>query len=322
MKRYAVLTVQKLSRKNLTAIKKRNEHVNRVQNASNINPERTKLDRCIMGPENADWISLYKDCLRGLPYYNSLGSKRLRSDAVIGVEAITTMSHEMAEHVNVEEWCEANNDWMKKYFGEENVVHGVLHMDEGTPHIHYFITPILDGKFNAKELLGNKVKYTAMQTDYANAMEPFGLVRGSQGERLNYLSVQELYRETGEGIEDLPFVLENETAKEYRARANELYRNSQLRENKVSIENKVLSGIKSRNEEFQAIIAAKDQVIAEYEDRLENMEIRGIKVKNIIAAVEKHEDQATISKYLADIASLAEVGEVLLDMEHKEQERQ
>ena len=67
----------------------------------------------------------------------------MASNAVIGVEALLQMSHDMIDKVNIMSGVEANNNWMKDYFGEENVLHGVLHMDEATPHnTHYFITPV------------------------------------------------------------------------------------------------------------------------------------------------------------------------------------
>lgn len=320
-KHYAILKIQKLNRKERRELQMRCNHANRNKNAANVDPTKVTLNRCLVGLENSDWYSLFKERYAALTYYKLPETKQLRKDAVIGVEVVASMSHEAVEYINIEDWCNANTEWMKKHFGEENVLHGVLHMDEGTPHIHFFVTPVLNGRFNSKEFLGGKLDFVRRQTEYAKAMEPFGLVRGSQNERLNYLSVQELYHETGQGVEDLPNTKENETAEEYRERVNELYCNSQLRENKLRNKNKLLSSVKEHNEEYQAIIAAKDQLIAEYEERLENMEIRGIKVKNIIAAVEKHEDQNTISKYLADIASLAEVGEELLAIE-KEQERQ
>lgn len=33
-------------------------------------------------------------------------------------------------------WCADNLDWLRKTYGEDNVVSAVLHMDETTPHIH------------------------------------------------------------------------------------------------------------------------------------------------------------------------------------------
>ena len=36
----------------------------------------------------------------------------------------------------LDEWCQDNIDWLKKTYGEENVVAATLHLDESTPHIH------------------------------------------------------------------------------------------------------------------------------------------------------------------------------------------
>lgn len=43
----------------------------------------------------------------------------------------------------LDEWCQDNLDWLRKTYGEDNVVSAVLHMDEETPHIHATIVPIV-----------------------------------------------------------------------------------------------------------------------------------------------------------------------------------
>lgn len=324
-KHYAIFKLQKLNRKERRELQMRSKHVNRETNSSNVDPEKGSLNRCLVGRENSDWYALFQERFNNLPYYKLPEAKKLRKDAVIGVEVITSMSHEAAEHVNIEEWCEANIEWMQKHFGEENVLHGVLHMDEGTPHIHFFITPVISGRFNAREFLGGKLDFVRRQTEYAKAMEPFGLSRGSEGARLKYTTVQQLYDITTDEIADLPPTREGESVAEYRARVNDIYIGAQLLERKMHNQVTVLKAIKERNEEYQEKInslheelRALEKMLENEKKKKENLTIRGLKVNDIVAAIEKHPDQEAISMYLHDLAHLADVGAIILAEENQE----
>ncbi|KAA6321285.1 Plasmid recombination enzyme [termite gut metagenome] len=46
----------------------------------------------------------------------------------------------------LDDWCRDNIDWLKKTYGEENVVAATLHMDETTPHIHASVVLIVRGE--------------------------------------------------------------------------------------------------------------------------------------------------------------------------------
>lgn len=58
-------------------------------------------------------------------------------------DAITTMGS----------LCKAAREWAIKEFGEENVVGVDLHTDESSPHVHVVVTPVCDGKLQAKAWL-------------------------------------------------------------------------------------------------------------------------------------------------------------------------
>lgn len=49
--------------------------------------------------------------------------------------------------------AKAAREWAIKEFGEENVVGVDLHTDESSPHVHVVVTPIKDGKLQAKNWL-------------------------------------------------------------------------------------------------------------------------------------------------------------------------
>ncbi|MBQ8626408.1 MAG: plasmid recombination protein [Agathobacter sp.] len=128
---------------------------------------------------------------------NATGRK-VRKDAVLEIEVVLTYSHTKEDAISIDDWKKANVEWVKKYFGEENVISAVLHQDEATPHIHVMVTPIDresgQPKFNAKKWLGGRALMAQMQTDYAKAMEQFGLRRGEENTRASHQDLQTFYR--------------------------------------------------------------------------------------------------------------------------------
>lgn len=54
--------------------------------------------------------------------------------------------------------AKAAKEWAIKEFGEENVVGVDLHTDESSPHVHVVVTPVQDGKLQAKAWLDGSAR--------------------------------------------------------------------------------------------------------------------------------------------------------------------
>ena len=52
-------------------------------------------------------------------------------------------------------------DWLKSYYPECPIVHAVIHFDEGTPHMHVILVPLLGGQLQADKIKGYKGKSQA-----------------------------------------------------------------------------------------------------------------------------------------------------------------
>jgi hypothetical protein len=52
-------------------------------------------------------------------------------------------------------------DWLKSYYPECPIVHAVIHFDEGTPHMHVILVPLLGGQLQADKIKGYKRKSQA-----------------------------------------------------------------------------------------------------------------------------------------------------------------
>jgi hypothetical protein len=129
------------------------------------------------------------------------GIQRMRQDAVKGMEFILTASPERFKRDEMGQvigdyrehpWVKANLEFMQQQYGK-NLVAFTLHQDEKTPHIHAIVVPITaDGRLCAKELFNPKT-LRQLQTDYAQAMKPFGLERGIKGSRAQHVEMKHIY---------------------------------------------------------------------------------------------------------------------------------
>lgn len=328
-KNFAILRTEKLNRNKVQEIKRRCEHVNRIKYAENVNQAMSNQNRCVIGENSSDWYQLFRERYKQLDYYKQKDSRKLRSDAVIGIEAVATMSHGFSDNIDIGQWVEANNKWMQQYFGKENVIHGVLHMDEATPHIHYFITPVKDGRFSAREVMGDKHEYSERQTEYAKAMEQFGLQRGLQrGSRANYVELSGLYAEV-KNVVDLPDTGISESAEEYRARINPEYRGLQTRLTLLERENadyKLTQDYATSLEKQMYQLQVEFKELKEKEQKLEyeskHRTVGDLCIENIQYTIENYPDKDTLAAYLDVIGQLDEWGKSQRndgEFEHKDE---
>ena len=191
-------------------------HTMRLHDVKNADPEKRALNEILIGDDTIKDVfntpmeearqksknheyKTYEDYAEDTKWMveNATG-KKVRKDAVLEVEVVLTYSSSAIDKVPLDEWKEANVKWLKDYFGEDNVVSAVLHMDETTPHIHAMVTPIDrdsgEPKFNAKKWLGGRALMSQMQTSYAESMEKFGLQRGEKNTRASHQDLQTFYR--------------------------------------------------------------------------------------------------------------------------------
>lgn len=127
-----------------------------------------------------------------------------RKDACVAEEVMVTTSPEYwgdwKTQIDSKEfqdkldaWQDATMKWFKKKYGD-NVVQAELHLDETTPHIHLMIVPIMEKNGQnvlcAKDMFAPK-ELNKNQTEYAKAMEGFGLVRGQERSESKHISFHE-----------------------------------------------------------------------------------------------------------------------------------
>lgn len=129
---------------------------------SHIDPARTHLNQTLQGAATADDVALAaKALMRGA------GIGKLRKDAVKCIEAVFSLppDHAIDDTAYFTD-CAA---WAGVYFGgAANILSVDIHRDEGAPHCHVLILPLVNNRMDGSNLIGGKKKLHEMQMQFFN----------------------------------------------------------------------------------------------------------------------------------------------------------
>ena len=213
---YVVLHLDK-SPRNESAM---TNHIERRVIAPNVDPTRTHLNK-----ELIKFTEGVKDRTEAIQHRikNAELSRKVGKNQVQVIRFILSGSTEDMLRIQAEgkldDWCRDSMDWLKKEYGEKNVVAATLHLDEEAPHIHASVVPIVQGerrkKKSNKEQEAPKKQYKKKKADrprlcaddvmtkdklihyqdsYAEAMAKYGLERGIKGSEARHITTSEFYR--------------------------------------------------------------------------------------------------------------------------------
>ena len=189
---YAICRVAKIKTAQAGAAK--TAHNYRQRETPNADTERKPLNHEYVNTAERNYWELATERIQ------EAGAK-VRPDSVRGVEVLLTASPEAFKRRedgsqadwHGSKWAEANIAFLKGRFGEENVVSCTLHQDELTPHFHAVVVPLTpDGRLSAKDVFNPKT-LRALQTEYAEAMKPFGMERGVEHSRAKHETMRHVY---------------------------------------------------------------------------------------------------------------------------------
>lgn len=198
MSTYAILRIKKRKMGEAAAMAR-----HALREASTPNADPAKLgENTVMGPSTAAGVMA---SLRA-----KLPEKR-RKDAVPCIELFVGASPEAIKGMSrkrQDAYFKQALGWIGERFGgRANLVSAVIHRDETTPHMQVLLVPLLDGKLNAKRMVGNRGDMQQMQTDFAELVgKPFGLRRGEKGSKAQHTSIRQFYgaMAAAGGVDALP----------------------------------------------------------------------------------------------------------------------
>ncbi len=208
---YAICRVAKIKTAQAGAAK--TAHNYRQRETPNADTERKPLNREYVNTAERNYWELATERIQ------EAGAK-VRPDSVRGVEVLLTASPEAFKRQadgsphdwHGSQWAEANIAFLKAKFGEQNVVSCTLHQDELTPHFHAVVVPLTaDGRLSAKDLFNPKT-LRVLQTEYAEAMKPFGMERGVEHSRAKHEVMRHVYGAQERSRDELTTLTEPEPA--------------------------------------------------------------------------------------------------------------
>lgn len=191
-------------------------HIERTIDPKNADKNRTHLNRELIDFPNG--ISNRTQAIQHRIETANI-KRKITKDQVRVIRINLSGTHADMKRIEAEgklnEWCKDTVNWLKKTYGEKNVVSAVLHMDEKTPHIHASVVPIVVGqrrkakegakKKNTVRLCADdimtKTKMVEYQDSYAQVMAKYSLERGIRGSEARHITTGEYYRNIFEQAE-------------------------------------------------------------------------------------------------------------------------
>ena len=197
---YCFMDIKKIKSLNVMAAKYKHNY--REITVPNAVPELSGMNRelvPLIGKDGnpVDYNEAFKQKMESLEYYKD---HKLRSNAVLAYEIVTTFSHEDAGKVDVEKWQEDNVKWLKDTFNltPENgncVLSVMYHGDEyGNVHCHSLVVPVNEeGRICASRFTDGAAALRRLQDSYAKAMQEHGLKRGIERSSAKHQDIKKFY---------------------------------------------------------------------------------------------------------------------------------
>jgi Chromosome segregation ATPases len=193
---YAVIHMQKIKMGGVRGIQNHNERIKESHTNPDIDYSKSSQNKIIDNqPDDKTYYNRIRDRIKDLDL-----PKAVRKDAVTMCGFICTSDKAFFEKMTPEQqdqFFQESYNFLKERYGEKNIVAATVHLDETTPHMHYYMVPVTtDGRLSAKDIF-TKTELQRLQTEYHRHMksEGFDLDRGVSSDR-KHLDVQEFKLET------------------------------------------------------------------------------------------------------------------------------
>lgn len=143
------------------------------------------------------------DYEQAIQKFDELLPKQRRKNAVVGLNFIVTTSEEFSSKEEEFDFYEKSRKYIAEQFGE--VVGWAIHKDETSTHMQVVTIPLVDGKLNARQLIGgDRNRMKRIQTEfYEQVGKEFGLKRGKDVEETKdiHKTVEQKHREKEKELE-------------------------------------------------------------------------------------------------------------------------
>ena len=190
--------------------------------------------------------------------YDDYLPKKYRKDAVVGLMFVVTTSNEFENPEDEEQYYRKAVAFIRQRFGK--VVGWAIHRDETSTHLQAVTIPLVDGKLNAKKLIGgSKHRMQEIQQKfYEEVGKPFGLERGKENSQAQHKTVEEKHKEEERKLWESAHKIE-ELQKNLEARECEILD----RENNVAEKEKELLQKETDLNNKETVLNEREEIMAE-----------------------------------------------------------
>lgn len=146
-------------------------------------------------------LNLYSDNFENsFEKFKELLPKKRRKNAVVALNFLVTTSEEFESEAAEIMYYTKAVEFIGKNFG--TVVGWAIHKDETSTHLQAVTIPLVDGKLNARELVGgSKNRMREIQNSFFKEVgESFGLLRGLEGSKAVHQTVEQKIRKEREEL--------------------------------------------------------------------------------------------------------------------------
>ena len=178
--------MEKYKRADIVGIERENERDENYKSTRNpqIDKSKTSLNYHTM-PYEKKYLSFIDERIKQLS-----PKRKIKDDAVLITSFILGSDKEFFDGISPETQKQFFSDcteFFAERYGKENIVSAVVHLDESTPHLHFNLMPITDGRLCAKELF-DRTALRELQTDFYEVVgRKYGLKRGKEGSTAKHL---------------------------------------------------------------------------------------------------------------------------------------
>ena len=140
---------------------------------AHIDPSLSHLNRTIAGIMDApdEVVKAARALMTGAGIY----IKKLRKDYVQAIELLFSLPTGVI--VDEAAYFMRCTEWVAQQFGVNNILSSDIHNDEGQPHCHVLILPLVQGKMAAKTLKTREKTAKLTESFWIEVAEPAGLKR-------------------------------------------------------------------------------------------------------------------------------------------------
>lgn len=184
---YAICRMQKFKMRDVKGIQIHNQREKESHTNHDIELDRTQLNYDLHNNGHIDYLKTVKDKIE----QNVETNRAIRKDAVVMCEFVVTSDREffdvldMVDPAQQKVFFKEAYSFLKDRYGEQNIVHAAVHLDEKTPHMHVGIVPVTgENKLSAKQIF-NRKELVSLQDDFHAYMveKGFYLERGVSSDK-------------------------------------------------------------------------------------------------------------------------------------------